>query len=85
MDEVTLFRQVKPVANPAPLNSEAFGFEYRSFDIVRADTNFMLWSIRTRDGKVPVPLRGSFTTKDKAIAQVDNFLDAEIRKQENAN
>ena len=86
MDSVTYYRHVEPVATPVPLHSEVYGFLYRTFLIVRRDTNYMLWSIELEDhAEPPLELRGSFTTKDKAMSQVDTFLDREIRNQKIAD
>jgi hypothetical protein len=81
MDSVKFYRHVEPIAAPIPLHSEFAGFEYRTFQIVRKDSNYMLWSIELGDGsKPPIQLRSSFTNKDMAIAKIDQFLDEELRK-----
>jgi hypothetical protein len=81
-DEVIYYRHVKPVAPPIPLDTEVYGFEHRSFMVVRENPHYMLWSIRCKDNvPTPLPLRSSFTTRQKAIDEIDNFLAEEIRKQ----
>jgi hypothetical protein len=86
-EEVRYYRHVQPVASPPPPpNTEMFGFEYRTFLVVRRDTNYMLWSIEMQDhSKPPLELRGSFTTRAKARSQIDAFLDNEIRNQKIAD
>jgi len=81
-EQVKYYRHVEEVAPPLPKNSELYGVEYRSFLITRENANYMLWDIKTKDGnKPPLRLRSSFTTKEKAMEEIDSFLAEEKRKE----
>lgn len=84
---VRYFKQIeiKPVSPPNWFgNVQEFGREYQGFVIVQPDPQFTFFEIKNRDlSNPPIPLRGSFTVRQRAMDCIDKFLrDEEQRKKE---
>jgi hypothetical protein len=74
-DKVTFYRHVEPAAPYPQASLKAFGEEYRTFQILRNNDEYLLYSIHTNEGGIPpLALRGHFTTKDKAKIAIDEFF-----------
>ena len=69
-------------SKPIPFGSELIAEEYRGFLISRANSEYLLYGIETKEGTLPpLDLRGSFTTKSKAQAHVDYWWEKEHEKE----
>lgn len=67
-----------------PPSSELFAIEYKGFLVTKDSSEYLLWGIKTLEGgKPPIPLRSSFTTKDKAMIHIDTFWLTEENKKTN--
>jgi hypothetical protein len=73
----------EPVLPGPPKDYRKFADEYRSFLIVRTDSDFILYAINTLEhGLPPRYLQGLYTTKERAKASIDMFLETERIKQQ---
>lgn len=84
-DLTQYYKAVVPQAssNPAPVGVEVVAEEYRGFLISRADTEYLLYRVETKEGGMPpLDLRGSFTTKSKAQEHVDRWWTNEEKRDQ---
>jgi hypothetical protein len=80
---VNYYKTIEHAAPYLPSNIERYGFDYKGFKISKINSEYMLWSISTLENALAPPsLRSSFTTADKARAQVDAFWEAEKAREE---
>lgn len=73
--KVRLLRYEEPAsAYPTGLNIKDAGEEYRGFQIIREEKDYLMYRIFLKDGsQPPVSLRGAFTTKPRGKLTIDDF------------
>jgi hypothetical protein len=77
------YKYTEPVSPVRPLNSELWSYEYKTFLITRASSEYLFWTIEMPDrSKPPIPLRSSYTHRQMAEKAIDDFIAIETKKQE---
>ena len=84
MTDVTKYYKAveRHLGSQIPKDAELVAEEYRGFLISRADSEYLLWKIETKEGGLPpLDLRSLFTTKGKAQTHIDSWWKHEDERE----